>query len=315
MQAQVLADNHSSLGLAKEAYTCAEVAQLAAVSLRQMREWHACGLLPAARRDGSAGQSRGRPSLLLPPLAVSAAWSLKHIRRYVDGTETALGWLWLEGFDYVPKQPDELLTGFLGLRQELWERMRSEVPALHGIGEEIPAGTRRGVILDQIDEAWTRDILKSDAPEIARAKLGLMLSMLGLVTADDLAMWEEIAARDNEAGAAYRGLFEQAVRENGKFNSLPPIPAEMLDDRSLIAALPLFSFAGQEYQEINWEVIRGLWQGLCRATDAWLDDPAAAPDVPLAYAAAWRRICYRNGPAAALGSLLPIADYLQNNPD
>ncbi len=106
----------------------------AGISLRTLRAWdHEEGLLPEHISTAASAARRGRPQVQFPESAAGAVQALARWRRYVNDTETARVWLWLEGYDYLPVDTVQLQGSVIRWIDGVWEQLQQEIAPLRGV--------------------------------------------------------------------------------------------------------------------------------------------------------------------------------------
>lgn len=147
------------------------------VTTRQIGEWHRQGLLPppAPQARGKPGRPRLRFADPTPDVAV---W-LGRYRRTVGSAERARLWLWLEGYDYVGVDPQQLERSLQMGVQTIWSALCTALPGLPPLDAGPPNDDQREVIRDLVDPFVSSPLIEAgrltgvtEATAATRAVLG-----------------------------------------------------------------------------------------------------------------------------------------------
>jgi hypothetical protein len=215
------------------------------------------GLLPEPTRPAIPDKRR-RGSLIFPEEAARVVVSLNHWRHRVSGVESARGYLWLEGYDYLTIDPEaELQTA----REQVWNDLRSVAPSLPLAPDTPHDKEQREHILDELDTNVTaRAATSLHLSETLFATLPVIFS---LYNADE---WQDIERVDSE-NLLLKSLW-------GLVNALSG-PVLRADDEEIVTSadgpvytmLADFGIPKWESYAVDWRFVRSAWQFICLASD------------------------------------------------
>ncbi len=157
-------------------YTTDELADCSGVSKRKIEEWNRDGLLPNCGRPKVPGQT-GRGSWVFPETAVDIVrWLAKH-RRSIDGPDRLKGWLWLEGYDHVSIDIEQVQAA----TRIAWSAFQILVPGLPDKPTTPVNDQEETAVLDALDASLTQRLLKqSRGTPAARQLVAAVAGILGV---------------------------------------------------------------------------------------------------------------------------------------
>jgi len=303
--------NVRCIGTPAEGYTLDHVARSVGVHRRTVEEWNGSGFLPTPIGTRFTGR-RGRPRLLFPTEALAIATSLRRWRSLVGSAEEVKTWLWLEGHDYIAVDVRALEASITRWRQTQWQALQEWLPSLPPLGSISVNDDTTELLLEELDSAFTHELIRRLPERFVPAVLGIITSMIGLVSPEDLIAWQEIAERDGDEPILYLQGLVELLREISH-EAIPPLPPQLGCDADFLELVPHLSrsvWSGDP----DWDRARELWQRLCFATDVCLDEPTAPMEPAVRFLAALRRSFYKRGPVHALVPLVVVSQLLASCP-
>ncbi len=225
---------------------------------RTIRKWKEDGLLPTPTRKAKQGQGRKGVPDWYPELALAAVIWLGKYRQKNEGVETTKFWMWMEGFDHIELDKDQLVTS---LCQQVWSKARTTLPSLPPLDEaHLITPQMQEAILDEFDENYTRPAL--DRHEINESRLyraTFSAAQLGLFHGrEEVLEWTP----DDGSSSSYESflladapsLADDVESEDDTYELHFPA---LVRDTSIIEV-----YRTAKAHMIDWEEARKFWEGL-----------------------------------------------------
>jgi hypothetical protein len=240
---------------------------------RRIEAWHQRdGLLPEPTRPPIPGK-RGRGPLVFPELAARAVLSLNRWRHRVSGVESARGYLWLEGFDYLAIEPEAELQR---AHAQIWDELRSLLPSLPPAPDTAIDGKRREDILDELDTNVTAPAAAHFG--LSEAVFATLPGILGLYNPNELEDLDKnlvINSYDTTVQPLFTSMIEFIKAQFGPILRPDDEATVRNADGPVYDTLANLGIAKWLSTSIDLVFVRAVWQFICLATDipdSFLDD-------------------------------------------
>jgi hypothetical protein len=315
------------------------------ITPRAIRSWkddeH---ILPEPLAVAQEGK-RGRPKNRFPAEAAGVVRSLARWRRYVQSTEQAETWLWLEGHDYI-KLPTATVFYSGYIAQELI-RLQGMIPRLSRVGvaygRNVPPEENVKFqeetceeITEDIDLQIVEPLAGDDRKAMEALSVVALCFYLGRLSLHETV--EELSQIDSafDLNKDIREIVNTALTKLLRAPVSLPIP---LTDTEIWQLLGSFNLAevAQKYiapprlelpigfnwrdhlgrwgritysppstEPINWECVRYLWQLVCQITDARLAEEPKRVETAVDLLVVLRRLAFRNDNTAAIRTVFAL---------